>query len=100
VVQLYLRDPIATVARPVKQLAGFKRITLQPGESQTVSFAVDIGQLAFYDRKMEFVVEPGEVQVMVGSSSEDIRRFESCRVIGERRVVDRNGVAPTRVEVK
>jgi len=99
VVQLYLRDPVATVTRPVKQLAGFKRVTLQPGASCVVSFSIDVGQLAFYDRKMDYIVEPGEVQVMVGSSSEDIRQFESCQIVGERCIVDPNQVAPTRVEV-
>jgi beta-glucosidase len=99
VVQLYLRDPVATVTRPVKQLAGFKRVTLLPGASCVVSFSIDVGQLAFYDRKMDYIVEPGEVQVMVGSSSEDIRQFKSCRIVGERCIVDPNQVAPTRVEV-
>jgi len=100
VVQLYLHDRVAAITRPVKQLAGFVRIALEPGQMRKVTFRVDMSQLAFYDGDMRFIVEPGEVDVMVGSSSEDIRQFKSCRVTGERHVVDRNGVAPTRVEVK
>lgn len=99
VVQLYLRDVVATVTRPVKQLAGFKRLALARGETRTVVFYVDPGLLAFYDREMELVVEPGEVEVMVGSSSEDIRVMGGFRIEGERRRVARGGIAPTRVEV-
>lgn len=79
VVQLYLHDLYASVTRPVKELKGFQRLTLAPGQKRTVTFVVAAAQLAFYDRKMLYVVEPGEVEVLVGSSSEDIRltgRFE------------------------
>ncbi len=79
VVQLYLHDLYASVTRPVKELKGFRRLTLAPGQKQTLSFVVSAAQLAFYDRKMQYVVEPGEVDVLVGSSSDDIRlngRFE------------------------
>ncbi|MBN2100148.1 MAG: glycoside hydrolase family 3 C-terminal domain-containing protein [Dehalococcoidia bacterium] len=73
VVQLYVHDREAAVTRPVQELAGFCRLHLKPGEAQTVSFSLTIRQLAFYNVDMEFVVEPGNIDVMAGSSSEDIR---------------------------
>jgi beta-glucosidase len=72
VAQLYIRDLSASVTRPVKELKGFQRITLQPGEKKTVQFKLTSRELGFYDREMRFVVEPGAVKVMVGSSSEDL----------------------------
>jgi beta-glucosidase len=72
VVQLYVRDPIASVTRPVLELKAFARVTLQPGESRTVRFQVPVGQLGFYDRQMEYVVEPGSVQLFIGTSSEQL----------------------------
>jgi beta-glucosidase len=82
VVQLYVHDREATITRPVQELAGFCRIHLNPGETQTVSFGLKIGQLAFYDLDMDFVVEPGNIDVMVGNSSEDIRLKGEFEVIG------------------
>jgi beta-glucosidase len=72
VVQLYLRDPVATMTRPVKELKGFQRITLQPGEKRLVGFVLDREHLGFWNREMRFVVEPGEFRVMVGSSSAEV----------------------------
>lgn len=72
VVQLYVRDPVATMTRPVKELKGFQRITLQPGEKRLVGFVLDREHFAFWNRDMRFVVEPGEFRVMVGSSSADL----------------------------
>jgi len=73
VVQLYLRDLVGSVTRPVKELKRFKRTTLKSGEKTTVKFVVGPEQLAFVNRGMERVVEPGAFEVMVGGSSEDIR---------------------------
>lgn len=73
VVQLYIRDDIASVTRPVKELKGFEKITLEPGEKKNVEFTLNHELLGFYNRHMEFVNEPGAFQVMVGSSSQDIR---------------------------
>ena len=73
VVQLYLKDRYASVTRPVKELAGFKRITLEPGEEKTVIFTVAASQSAFLDRDMRWKIEKGVMEVQVGSSSEDIR---------------------------
>ena len=72
VVQLYIRDLAASVTRPVKELKGFQRVTLQPGEKKRLQFTLGPEQLGFYDRRMRFVVEPGEFRVMVGSNSEDL----------------------------
>lgn len=82
VVQLYLKDIAASVVRPVKELEGFKRITLNPGETARVTFTIKMNQLGFYDREMNFVVEPGYIQVMVGASSEDIRLTGEFEIIG------------------
>jgi beta-glucosidase len=81
VVQLYVRDVEASVKRPSKQLVAFERIRLQPAETQTVSFSVPSEQLAFWDMsKSAWVVEPGALEVMVGSSSSDIRLKEQIQV--------------------
>jgi beta-glucosidase len=73
VVQLYVHDEIASVARPVMALAGFARVELQPGEEREVSFRVSPERLRLLDQRMRWVVEPGDFRVMVGSSSRDIR---------------------------
>jgi len=71
VVQLYVRDPVASVTRPVKQLRGFARVRLEPGESSTVTLSVGPDELAFTNIDMKLVVEPGDFEIMVGSSSRD-----------------------------
>lgn len=71
VVQLYLRDLVASVVRPVKELKGFRKIHFEPGESQVVSFTLTEQELGFYDTEGKFVVEPGEFRVMVGTSSQE-----------------------------
>jgi len=73
IVQLYIKDKIASVVRPVKELKGFGKISLEPGETKTVTFELTPELLSMYDLNMNFVVEPGEFEVMIGSSSEDIR---------------------------
>jgi len=72
VVQLYIRDTSASVTRPVKELKGFQRVTLQPGEKKRVKFVLTAEQLGFWNRQMRFTVEPGEIKVMVGANSEDL----------------------------
>jgi beta-glucosidase len=73
VVQLYVRDGLATVARPVMQLAGFARVHLAPGEAREVQFTLGPAHLHMLDAGMNWVVEPGVFRVMIGSSSKDIR---------------------------
>lgn len=69
VVQLYIRDLVGSVTRPVKELKGFQRITLQPGEAQQVRFELPIAELAFWDAQMQHRVEPGEFQVWIGPNA-------------------------------
>jgi len=73
VVQLYIRDVISSVTRPVKELKGFKKVRLEPGEKQRVELIINSEHLSFLDRNLERVVEPGVFEVMVGTSSENIR---------------------------
>ena len=70
-VQLYVRDEVASVTRPVRALAALRRVSLRPGEASTVEFLLTAKQLGFYDRDMKFVVEPGKFRVFVGGSSVD-----------------------------
>lgn len=72
-VQLYVQDPVASVTRPLKQLRGFERISLAPGETRTVRFALTADDLAFHDLSMRRVVEPGAFKVHVGASSADVQ---------------------------
>ena len=78
VVQLYIRDEVGSLTRPVKELRGFRRITLRPGETQSVSFPLGAKDLAFHDSALDLVVEPGFFRVFVGTSSERVEeaRFE------------------------
>jgi beta-xylosidase len=71
VVQMYIRDVVSSVTRPVKELRGFKKVWLQPGETKSVELPITPESLAFYDVDMQYVVEPGEFAVMVGTSSRD-----------------------------
>ena len=73
VVQVYLRDEISSVTRPVKELAGFQRVTLQPGESRAVSIAIEPRSLMMWNRDMERVIEPGDFTIMVGPNSQDLQ---------------------------
>jgi beta-glucosidase len=70
-VQLYIRDLVSSVTRPVKELKGFQKVSLQPGETKTVTLEITPDLLAFYDVKRKYVVEPGEFEIMVGNSSRD-----------------------------
>jgi beta-glucosidase len=72
VVQLYIRDEVSSVTRPVKELRGFRRITLEPGETKSVEMSLGPSELAFLNREMRRVVEPGEFKIMVGGNSEDL----------------------------
>jgi beta-glucosidase len=73
VVQLYLRDVVSSVTRPLKELRGFKRVSLAPGASTTVTFTLDSNAFALWDKDMRHVVEPGEFQVMVGPNSASLK---------------------------
>jgi len=71
VVQLYIRDLVSSVTRPIKELKGFRKVQLEPGESRTVTFNITPAELSFFDVNMKYVVEPGDFEIMVGSSSRD-----------------------------
>ncbi|MFH1197871.1 MAG: beta-glucosidase BglX [bacterium] len=72
VVQLYVRDLVGSVTRPVKELKGFKKIILQPGETKKVEFELDKSDLAFYDINMNYKAEPGEFKVFIGTNSQEL----------------------------
>jgi beta-glucosidase len=71
VVQMYIRDKVSSVTRPIKELKGFKRITLAPGQTKTATLSITPEHLSFYNIDMKYVVEPGEFEIMVGNSSRD-----------------------------
>jgi beta-glucosidase len=82
VVQLYLRDRVASVVRPVKELKGFQKVALAPGETRTVEFTIDKESLSFFNSALRWDAEPGEFDLMIGASSDDIRlrsRFQYVR---------------------
>jgi beta-glucosidase len=83
VVQLYMRDPAATVTRPVLELKSFVRVSLVAGESRTVTFETPVGQLGFHGRDLAYVVEPGRFDVFVGQSSADLVEVGSVTVVAE-----------------
>lgn len=72
VVQLYIRDCYSSVTRPVKELKDFRKVSLQPGEKQIVTFDITAKDLSFYDIDMRYGVEKGEFEVMIGNSSRDV----------------------------
>jgi beta-glucosidase len=76
VVQMYVRDLVSSVTRPIKELKAFEKVSLEPGETKTVSLEITPESLAFYDVNMKYKVEPGEFEIMVGSSSrnEDLQK--------------------------
>ncbi|MFT7560152.1 MAG: beta-glucosidase [Flavobacteriales bacterium] len=81
VVQLYINDPIASLTRPVKELKGFKRVHLVPGEKKRITFSLQVNQLGFYDQAMRYVVEPGDIDLMLASSSQDVRLKQRVRIV-------------------
>jgi hypothetical protein len=80
VVQLYIRDVVGSVTRPVKELKGFKRITLKPDEKRTVKFTLGPKELSFTNKEMKYTVESGTIKVMVGKSSDGIQHTGSFEV--------------------
>jgi beta-glucosidase len=84
VVQLYTHQNVPLLTRPVKELKGFKRVTVEPGQTRTVTFRLAVNQLGYYDQNKDFVVQPGPVDVMLGSSSEDIHCVGSFMITGEK----------------
>ncbi|MEI7735217.1 MAG: glycoside hydrolase family 3 N-terminal domain-containing protein [Ferruginibacter sp.] len=81
VVQLYLRDKVGSIVRPVMELKDFKKISLNAGESKTIIFIIDNQKLSFYNQQLQWVSEPGDFDLMIGASSRDIRLKDSFELI-------------------
>lgn len=75
-VQLYIRDVVGSITRPVKELTGFQQITLAPGETRKVSFNITVNDLKFYNSDLKYVYEPGAFKVYIGTNSEDVQAAE------------------------
>lgn len=80
IVQLYIRDRISSIVRPVKELKGFRKVLLEPGETKKVTFEIGYNELKMLDADLKWVVEPGEFEIMIGASSEDIHLRETIEV--------------------
>ncbi len=91
-VQLYISREFGSVTRPVKELKGFHKVGLNPGERKKVSFKIPTEILAYYDRNMMLSIEPGTYKVMMGSSSEDIRLEGTFEVVGEKKIIQNRKV--------
>jgi beta-glucosidase len=81
VVQLYLQDKFGSVVRPVLELKDFQKIKLNAGESKTIEFTIDKEKLSFYNNKLEWVAESGDFEVMIGTSSADIKLKSSFELV-------------------
>lgn len=83
VIQLYTRDLVASLVRPVKELKGFKRVPLEAGQTASIEFSLPVDMLSFTERATERIVEPGEFEIMVGTSSEDFAFRDTVTVTGQ-----------------
>ncbi|HEY5744392.1 MAG TPA: glycoside hydrolase family 3 C-terminal domain-containing protein, partial [Terrimicrobiaceae bacterium] len=100
VVQVYVRDVYASLVRPVKELKAFRRVNLQPNQEASVNFAIPVDMLNFTNLNGQRIVEPGEFEIMVGASSNDIKLHCRIEVIGADRVLERNWRMESQAEVK
>jgi beta-glucosidase len=82
VAQLYLRQMVSQPVRPIKELKGFQKVMLQPGETKTVTFTIDKQKLSFYNDQLQWITEPGEFRLMIGSASDGIRLQDSFTLVG------------------
>jgi beta-glucosidase len=73
VVQLYTRDLVGSITRPVKELKGFNKIELKAGETKTVTFTISVNDLKFYNSDLKFVAEPGDFKIFIGGNSRDVK---------------------------
>ena len=99
IAQVYIRDCVGSIARPTKQLVGFVRVGIDSKEEKQISFEIDMKQLAFHDLNMEQVVEPGDMEIYIGASSQDIRLKDKFKITGQKLLVDRK-VFTSKVSVK
>lgn len=81
VVQLYLRDPVASVVRPLKELKDFQKVSLLPGESRLIRFIITKEKLSFFNKDLDWVVEPGDFKLMIGAASDDIRLETALKLV-------------------
>ena len=95
IVQIYGRDLVASVARPVRQLIGFNRVAVPAGETVVCEFRIDLSQFAYFDESMEFLVEPGDVELLIGGNSDDIKLTQKVRLTGEPRVLSQRQIVAT-----
>jgi beta-glucosidase len=86
VAQLYLYDPVASISQPIRRLRGFERVTLQPGQTKTVSWTLDRDDVGFYDNRGRFVVESGRIHAFVGNTSSQSDNKATFTVTGGKRV--------------
>jgi beta-glucosidase len=100
VVQLYIRDEIASIPRPTKELKGYARVRLLPAERKTITFHLPVNQMAFYDSSLNLVLEPGKIIVMVGSSSDDIRLTGEVEITGANKMVVQERVFICAVDIE
>jgi beta-glucosidase len=100
VVQLYYRDIVASLARPERMLIGFNRVSLKPNETTKITFTVHPSRLAFYDKIMRFVTEPGKFTFSVGASSADIRAEATVELTGETAQYHQREIIATKAEFK
>lgn len=98
VVQLYIQDLLASITRPVKELKGFARISLEPDETKRITFTLPADLLSFTGVDYQRIVEPGDIRVMVGSSSRDIRLEGTFTLTGETRVVGEDRALSSQVK--
>lgn len=95
VVQIYSHDRVARVVRPVRQLIGFNRVAVPAGETVSCKFRVDLSQFAYFDERMKFAVEPGDIELMIGGSSDAIALSATVRLTGDRRVLSQRQIVAT-----
>jgi hypothetical protein len=100
IVQLYLADPVAQVTRPVIQLAGFARVALEPGAQARVAFRLHADRTSFTGVDLRRVVEPGEIELMIGASSQDVRWRGTVQLTGDVRVVGHDRVMTTPASIQ
>ena len=85
----------ASVARPVRQLIGFNRVAVPAGETVVCEFRIDLSQFAYFDESMEFLVEPGDVELLIGGNSDDIKLTQKVRLTGEPRILSQRQIVAT-----
>ena len=99
VVQLYTTFKNTGIIRPVQELRGFRRVSLEPGEEKRVVFRLSLRQMGYYDENMEFVVEPGTLEIKIGNKCKDYPIVETIQIVGEKKNVKNRRVYTCQTEV-